>query len=288
MNVNEMRKELSRKHMFSLKPLPIQGLLRPSCAVKIIFHLFTHKFFNISRFYIADLFFNEKMLIKLPEHVSIMIYLHHFFEYNLTSILLSCLKEKMVFVDVGSHYGYFSLLASKLVGDVGKVYSFEPTPDSFKVLEKNVMKKKNIITNNLGMWSKKQTIDFYDYGDELSSYNSFTRPRIDNYDGKGKKIYVDTTTIDDFFNNQPVDFIKIDAESAELEILNGMKKTIEEKHPMITIEVGDGIKEYRSRTCIDYLLDKNYGVYEFQDGKIVPHSPTEKYSYENLLFMWNQ
>ena len=41
-------------------------------------------------------------------------------------------------IDVGAHIGYFSLLFSKLVGEKGNVYSFEPEPKNIKLLIKNI------------------------------------------------------------------------------------------------------------------------------------------------------
>ena len=51
-----------------------------------------------------------------------------FFGEGLTRMLLSHLKPEMTFIDVGAQLGYFTLLASWLVGESGHVHSFEPTP----------------------------------------------------------------------------------------------------------------------------------------------------------------
>ena len=55
-----------------------------------------------------------------------------------TSLLLSMLRPGDVFVDVGANIGYFSVLAASVVGDDGAVFAFEPDPDNFRLLRRNV------------------------------------------------------------------------------------------------------------------------------------------------------
>jgi len=75
-------------------------------------------------------------------------------------------------------------------------------------------------------------------------------------------------------------------ESAELEVLKGMREIIEQKHPIITIEVGDIVDDLpESRKPIEYLLDRNYDCFEFKNGKILKHSIKNSYGYDNLLFL---
>ena len=59
---------------------------------------------------------------------------NEFYERGASLFLIKCLKEGDTFIDVGSHIGYFSLLAASIVGNSGKVYSFEPQVDNFKNL----------------------------------------------------------------------------------------------------------------------------------------------------------
>ena len=70
-----------------------------------------------------------------------------------TKLVSKYLKKGDVFVDVGAHIGYFTLLASKIVGPVGRVYAFEPNTNNFKLLQKNVKRNKlnNVICINKEM-----------------------------------------------------------------------------------------------------------------------------------------
>jgi len=61
-----------------------------------------------------------------------------------------------------------------------------------------------------------------------------------------------------------VDFIKIDAESAELQILNGSLKTLKEMKPILYLEITKDEKEIR-----ELLLSYNYVLFHFLNGKLI-------------------
>ena len=90
----------------------------------------------------ATLFWGEDMNVVLPEIVSCFLHRYGFFEPDLTKIFLMHLKPGQTFFDVGTHFGYYSMLASKLVGHEGQVHGFEPTPGTYKILHSNLSKKK--------------------------------------------------------------------------------------------------------------------------------------------------
>src|SRR3989344_2665787 len=77
-----------------------------------------------------------------------------------TKLVSKYLKKGDVFVDVGAHIGYFTLLASKIVGPVGRVYAFEPNTNNFKLLQKNVKRNKlnNVICINKAIADKNKNL----------------------------------------------------------------------------------------------------------------------------------
>ena len=96
-------------------------------------------------------------------------------------------------------------------------------------------------------------------------------------------------SIDDYVarNNLSPRFVKIDAESAEFDILRGMEQTLKELRPMISIEVGDMDIEgvIQCRDLVMYLISKGYHPYEFSVDGIVRHQLKERYDYDNILFL---
>lgn len=243
----------------------------------------------------AKTFWDENIFVVIPEVVSINIYRYGFFEEGLTKMVLKYLKAGMTFLDIGAHFGYFTLLGSYIVGQKGQVHSFEPTPSTFKILIENVSDKNNVVLNNKAVFSQKKFITINDYGIEYSAFNSMYGARLPE-DKLEKltlnKYEIEAVTIDEYIENKGIrpDFIKIDAESAEYQILIGMERTIEKYHPIISIEVGDfGVEGVpASKELISYLENRSYEPYEFKDGKILQHVPkNNQYKYDNILFLPN-
>jgi len=100
---------------------------------------------------------------------------------------------------------------------------------------------------------------------------------------------VRTTTVDRHVESTGVrpTFIKIDAESAELAILEGMERTIAQVRPIISVEVGDvdieGVAD--SKDLVKRLLDRGYRALEHSEGQIREHRVRERYEYDNILFI---
>ena len=83
------------------------------------------------------------------------------------------------------------------------------------------------------------------------------------------------------------DFVKIDAESAEYEILRGMDKTLSEIKPVLSVEVGKSKSEdstSNSRILVEYLLDRDSQAFEFKNSKIQLHTILRRYRSANLFF----
>jgi len=240
----------------------------------------------------ANTFWGEKMWVLIPEIVSLNLYRYGYFEEGLTYMVLEYLKPGMVFFDIGAHFGYYTLLGSNIVGEKGQVHAFEPTKSTFEILKLNTEKKSNVVLNTLAVSSKRDKVLINDYGIRYSAWNSLHSARLPKnviLNLKPKQYEVETISVDEYvlkYNVKP-NFIKIDAESHEYEILLGMEQTIKKFQPIITIEVGDfGIEDIpTSRTLVKFLIDKGYQPYEYKKGKILYHIPKKKYSYENILFI---
>jgi FkbM family methyltransferase len=235
------------------------------------------------------------MQVVFPERVSMTIYRYAYFERGLTHTVLKMLKPGMVFFDIGAHFGYYSLLASKLVGDTGSVHSFEPTPSTFEVLKQNTASKRNVKTNNLAMWSEPTIVKFRDYGVTFSAFNSINEDTVQDFmrdDILGAERDVRATTIDEYVasSNATPDFIKLDAEGAEMNIIEGMQNTLHRSRPMMTIEVGDDAKveQSRSRAVLEAIIANDYEAFEIHNAEIKPHVLLPRYHYANILLVPTQ
>lgn len=274
------------------------GKLRKMLNLKFIFSKMVEKMaILLDRPFILkkNTFWLERMLLVIPEEVSLNIYKYTFFEEDLTKYLLKYLGYGMTFFDIGAHFGYFTLLASFIVGDSGRVHSFEPTPSTFEILRENTKNKRNVILNNLAVFEKKGVLTMNDYGFRYAAFNSIYSARLPEKvisKIKSKSFNVNCISIDEYVEENSVkpDFIKIDAESSEYKIVFGMKKTINKFHPIVSLEVGDmgiiGVPE--SKKVVDFMMKNGYQVYEFVGGNIKrTRIKDENYIYQNLLFLPN-
>jgi len=134
-----------------------------------------------------------------------------------------------VAIDIGAGVGHYTYLFSKLVGETGKVYAYEPDPFMFKILKANI--RLNGLTNVIA-----KPFAIGDCNDEMLFYvstvgSSSLRPMR----GLRSIIKVKVITLDSL--NLPwVDWVKIDTEGYEANVLRGMKNTMEIHNPRLLLE----------------------------------------------------
>lgn len=156
---------------------------------------------------------------------------------NELAMIKSLVSDDDIIFDVGAHIGTYSIPLAKTLSDKGKVYSFEPNPKSYYLLKHNVYLNEltgRIQCNNsaLGSEVKVQSVSFKQFvGNSGSNYLY-----EDIYQGED----VNFDTIDAFVKRNyidRVDWIKIDVEGRELDVLNGAKNTIFKFKPKVYLEI---------------------------------------------------
>jgi FkbM family methyltransferase len=144
-----------------------------------------------------------------------------------TQLFRELLRPGMVAVDVGANIGYFSLLASILVGPTGAVHAFEPDPVNYTLLKKNVRMNRatNIRVNQTALSDNEEQLSLF-----IDSHNKGDH-RIWAPAGESRKrIDISSTTLDTYLRKAEIvpSFIKIDVQGAEGKVLEGMKNTLRE------------------------------------------------------------
>jgi FkbM family methyltransferase len=235
----------------------------------------------------ARTFWGDRMHVLLPEPLSCEVYGYRFFEEGLSAFMLAMLRPGHRVYDVGAHYGYFTRLASLLVGPSGAVHSFEPTPKTFSRLARNTADLLNVTCNNVAAWDKREVLHLTDFGTNLSMFNSLLEPRLSAADRRaGVDVAVQGLALDEYADSFGApDFVKIDAESAEWHIVQGMSGLLSARRPMVTIEVGDFeiAGAARSRALLDHVIALGYAPLEYRDGQIATHVLKDTYGYDNIL-----
>lgn len=175
-------------------------------------------------------------------------------------ILRKYIKPNKFFIDIGSHVGYYSLLANNQDKKC-KIICVEPVPYNYKVLIRN-LKLNNVkaITYNVAI-SDRNLNNSYFYISEASDSGGLTsHPRAKTIN----KIKIKTRTIDEISKYLPVSLIKIDTEGNELKVFQGMTQTIKNNPNMcILFEFNltclkKTIKD--PRLLINYILSLGYKI----------------------------
>ncbi|HUR66490.1 MAG TPA: FkbM family methyltransferase [Chitinophagaceae bacterium] len=192
-------------------------------------------------------------------------YFESYYELNNINFINNYLGEGMKVIDIGAHIGLLSVIMAQKVKSTGKVYSFEPTPSTFRLLQKTIAINNSagiIQPNRLAVAEKRGKTFFYVTDIEAHNSNSLANNKR-NY-GNEHKIDVELTSVDEFVLDHKIskiDFIKIDAEGAEYSVLKGCETTLRRDkpkmilalHPLSIVNFGNSLGE-----IWDYLQTFGY------------------------------
>ena len=136
-------------------------------------------------------------------------------------------KQGDIVVDIGAHIGLYTIISSKRVGTNGKVIAIEADPGNFEMLNRNIKLNQltNVIALNYAVYSKETKIKLYLPSGEsgFTKYNTIVSDWANNED---KFVEVNANTLDyllqlNQIREEEVNWIKIDVEGAEFEVLKG-------------------------------------------------------------------
>lgn len=184
---------------------------------------------------------------------------HGIWEENTTLFIQKHLKPGQTFLDIGAQVGYFSVLASELVGDKGKIIAFEPAKDNHDLLVENLSRNgcTNVKVSLLALSDKSGEATLNRSTD--AGGHSLEKPETPN----GKTEQVQVERLDDVLDIQKkmkdeMVWIKIDVEGAERQVLEGMSDILKRDKPL-TLIFEDWLEK---DTGITEWLTKEYGFRE--------------------------
>lgn len=188
-----------------------------------------------------------------------------YYEPETVTLVEQLLTPGMIFVDAGAHCGQYTLVAARQVGPAGQVHSFEPDPQTFAILQKNIAMNKlgNVHANQIALAGRVATLDFF-LGNE---HNYGANSLAENVFNSNRTIKVSTRPLDDYLRErriEQVDLLKIDVEGAELAVLQGSRVLLSGRHrPFIIVEFNEQAQQGFGSSCtelagllqeMDYLL----------------------------------
>jgi FkbM family methyltransferase len=209
----------------------------------------------------------RKLNVSFRDWAEDAIYFLGIYEKFCTEIVARHVKKGDVCLDVGANIGWYSTLFQKLVGKTGEIHSFEPVPQLFAELEKNVALNRSdakIYLNNFGLGDEEKNLEMHFFPDLPTGHSSLIAPKGEN----SSAIPVKIKTLDSYLTEnriERVDFVKVDIEGAELMFLKGAGKLFEqEKPPVIFMEMALGTSVrfgYKPNDLLNYIKEK--AAYEF-------------------------
>lgn len=173
-----------------------------------------------------------------------------FFEINELEYIRHRIAENTSILEVGANIGNHIVYYSKFT-TCGKVIAIEPNPEAIEIL------KKNLELNNIG------NVDIHQLGAGANKARFRLKTRQNNLgatqlleDADGE---IEVARLDDIIHEQ-IDFIKIDVENMELEVLDGAMLLIDTYRPQILIEVmNSNLDEFHALISrMDYKVTKSF------------------------------
>ncbi len=212
-------------------------------------------------------------------------YKHHYeeekYEPYSTEILKNFLYPGETFLDIGAHYGYYSVLASKSVKNVS-VISVEPVKANYEILKRNIERNKVKLWNGINCAvSDKKGRSSFNVTEASDSAGFYEHPNTKTLQVES----VETATIQSIVGKRHVDFIKIDVEGHELETLVDFESIVK-KNPSIRMLIEFNPKCLRAgghnpQDLINRLIELGFKLF-FIDDKARCH-----YQLDTKLHKWS-
>jgi len=209
-------------------------------------------------------------------------------------LIRKVIQEDFVVVDIGANLGYFSKNFARLAKE-GKVISIEPVPIFYNVLTHFLGTRHNVEIHNIALGKEEGTITMV-----MPESDGFIRtglPHIANSEEEKKNHKIQEVKIvktKEFIGQFPnIDYIKCDIEGYEGIVFQELKSILEEKRPMVQLEISDQNKEALLALFkeIDYL---QFGIVNFKFVQETGNQqeegdyffvPTEKLNYFQKLIL---
>lgn len=234
----------------------------------------------------CSLFTGRKIEVLLPAATDIYLLggKSHISELNLAKFLILNVKEGNVFWDIGAHYGYFSLIASELVGSAGKVISIEAAPKTFKMLLQNTKDLTNTKALNFAVSDKDEKIVFHEFPNQYSEYNSTDVKQFEDEawfkNTSVNRVEIDGIKLSTLQEHSPLpQFIKIDVEGGEFDVI---KSGIEMLHNNSVTIIMEYLEPKRNNgphvAASQLLIEAGYKANIIKsDGQIAPINDIDGY-----------
>jgi FkbM family methyltransferase len=193
------------------------------------------------------------------------------------------LTPGMVFLDIGAHHGVYTIVAANRLGADGVIVAFEPSSREYRRLRLHVRLNglSSVRTEPLALGSAASTRPFFQVTSGDSTRGGLQPPASADH---VSEISVETMRLDDYVSRFPlkrVDFVKLDVEGGEREVLEGASSVLTKFRPIFICEVLDATTQawgYKAREIILMLQSLGFIWFEIRsDGSVALHKVKDHY-----------
>lgn len=183
--------------------------------------------------------------VDLSEGINLSLFLFGSYQNHVTKSELLSIPKDGTIIDVGANFGLMTLPFAQMVPQ-GKVYSFEPTHYALERLKRNIslnpeLAKRIEVTNSFVSVNTKETTDMKAFASWKVNNEKSDNLHPTHWGAVKSTEGVGSITLTDFCKNRNlsrVDFIKIDTDGHEYEVLQGANEAIAKYRPQIIFEIG--------------------------------------------------
>lgn len=209
-------------------------------------------------------------LYFFPTQLTYNIYVDKAYRVKDDFVIKKHLKKGGVAIDVGANIGSLTLLMSKIVDSNGTVLSFEPSKTFFSYLVKNINinKLKNVSVHNIALGAEKGELYLNEENEDDTTFF------VEQKKTSNKSFSTEIDTLDNFTRNfLKIDFLKIDVEGFELDVLLGAGETLKKTDVLYVEFSPNNLSKYKTNPqriieiivlhFTPYYMDTHFNIVPF-------------------------
>lgn len=250
--------------------------------------------FAQSEVWISDFDGGLRMRLRLSDHMQRRIFWMGYYSTDIVAILKEILEPEMVVIDVGANIGEITLVSAQMVGDKGKVVSFEPVRSIAEQLAEHVQinNLKQVVIKSEGLGKEKhENMPIYaSCGQDVADAHNGLASLYSRGEGEEPLGYISVTTLDDsvgMLGLHRLDLIKIDIEGGEYNCLLGAENVLKQYHPMLIVEVQEFTAQqagWKTEELFQYLEKFGYGFFTIGNmGRLMELDRSKPINFQNVF-----
>ncbi len=225
----------------------------------------------IPSFYFPYRFSGGRIYLDIKESRAMLARALGLYELDKYKAIRNFLPAGGVFIDVGANKGDFSLVATKIAGNKGTVFSFEPEPENCGWIKKSISLNgyKNIFLHQIALSDENGLAPFY-----LGKKTGWHTLLPDQTRRNKKVIKVQVRTLDSLLKelsfNKKIDMIKIDVEGSEMTVLQGAEETLKaNKDIVLLVDIHPRMGVIAENVC-KFLISLGFSVFQEKEPFNIP------------------